>query len=80
MVQEITSNQGKYLWIQDLEEWLTEIQELTDEEKKVEALNSLVSELPEWKSKVLQPALEATQAIEDEEERAEILTAEATRR
>ncbi len=66
MVQEMTSNQGKYLWSQDLLEWLAEIKDITDEAKKVEALNSLVSELPESQSKVLQQAPEVAQAIADE--------------
>ena len=66
MVQEMTSNQDKYLWSQDLSEWLTEIQKLTDEAKQVEALVSLVSELPGSTSKVLQQDLEEAQTIKSE--------------
>ncbi len=53
----MTSAQSKDLWSQDLLEWLEEIKTIPDDEKKIQALSSLVAELPPSKSTILKQAL-----------------------
>lgn len=54
----MTLEQSQCLWNQDLLEWLEEIKTITDDEKKVQALTSFVTELLPSQSTVLQQALD----------------------